>query len=115
MIETAVCAGRVVHSCESPKLTSVVTTIAKAATIEKKYARRENTITAAPSRTLLQCTEMRSPGTDQSPDNNRHDRLWRRSWLACRQRINRAGGSVSDHNERLGLVRAQLLSANGLS
>jgi hypothetical protein len=49
MIETAKCGSRVARSCESPKLTSVVITIAKAVTIEKKYARRENTITATPS------------------------------------------------------------------
>jgi hypothetical protein len=40
-------------------------TIAKAVIIEKKYARRENTITVAPSRTLLQCAEMKLAWNDQ--------------------------------------------------
>jgi hypothetical protein len=67
---------RVARSWESPKLTSVVITIVKAVTMEKKYARRENTIAAAPSRTLLQCTEMRSPGTDQFTQNPDMTRPW---------------------------------------
>jgi hypothetical protein len=71
---TAGCDDRVVRSCESPKPTSVVITIAKATTIEKKYARRENTITAAPSRTLLYCIKTKVAWNCNSPNNHRHDR-----------------------------------------
>jgi hypothetical protein len=63
-----------VRSCESPKPTSVVITIAKATTIEKKYARRENTITAAPSRTLLYCIKTKVAWNCNSPNNHRHYR-----------------------------------------
>src|SRR5262249_62115424 len=106
MTETAGCDDRVVRSCESPKPTSVVITIAKATTIEKKYARRENTITAAPSRTLLYCIKTRSPGTFTQQPQTRP--AWRRSWLAC-IRIMAGPGSRRDDIEPPHPGRHQLL------
>src|SRR6516164_5397385 len=89
---------RPMRSWESPKSTKTVITTAKAATMETKYATRENTITPAPSRTLL---------ADDTPDLCNRSRTtpalgsgWPATNASCRAEFHAAGGflSVRRHN-----------------